>query len=390
MCMVICISGNKIIKELPLKSRSRSDNTLSELDSQISTLNSVIIEHVLDLLDEVTNHADTQKSLDNMGFVGSKMFCTDSVNQMFWYCREKCSQLPLFLHMLCKTKNFTRYLKGCYSGSMTCYSDGSNTLKCGIESPYPNRIVNGETVEDARKYSWQAGLSYSDHPNYSVSCGGSIITNKHILTAAHCVKDSSIFFVGIGSNEQDNTHIIPQSRVFVHPKYHPAGRDYDIAIIELSQTIDFVNNSISPICIPRNDNKDYTGLLATVSGWGSTVGYNQIPTPHPVPHFPNILQEAEIPVLSNTKCEENVVGLTERMLCAGDMTGFENGGKDACQADSGGPLTVQENSQYQLIGIVSFGVGCASKGNPGVYARVTKFLNWINKIVAPKEIYNSS
>merc|ERR1712183_732957 len=175
------------------------------------------------------------------------------------------------------------------------------------------------------------------------------------------------------------------SAVHKHPKFdlnNPSG-DNDIAILKLSKDLTF-SDKIKPVCLPTSATKDYSGKASTVSGWGGTKAY----TPMKPVDQPRqcALKEAIVDILkpSSTKCS-NFLGdsSSTTRLCAWGK------GKDACQGDSGGPLTVAENGKYVLLGVVSYGSGCATE-NPGVYARVQGFLPWMKKIISDGECSSSS
>merc|ERR1712210_356053 len=146
------------------------------------------------------------------------------------------------------------------------------------------------------------------------------------------------------------------SAVHKHPKFDlnsPSG-DNDIAILKLAKDLTF-SDKIKPVCLPTSATKDYTPL-------------NPVDQPRQC-----ALKEAILNILkpSDKKCSDFIGDPSSTtQLCAWAK------GKDACQGDSGGPLTVAENGKYVLLGVVSFGSGCATE-HPGVYARVQGFLPWI-------------
>lgn len=152
-----------------------------------------------------------------------------------------------------------------------------------------------------------------------------------------------------------------------HPGYNSNTQDNDFAIVRLSQDVTF-SDTVYPVCMP-DSSKNYDSVQATVTGWGTLQsGGSQ----------PNVLYEVDVDTQSNSQCTSSATlysrnTITANMLCA------SNPGKDSCQGDSGGPLVTLENSKYySLIGVVSWGYGCAQSNAPGVYARVTQQLGWIN------------
>ena len=132
-------------------------------------------------------------------------------------------------------------------------------------------------------------------------------------------------------------------------------------------------SNIRPLCLPVDANKDYAGATATVTGWGTLEFFGS---------SPEKLQEVNVTVLSNSDCRTSTAydaeDILDNMLCAGDT---QAGGKDSCQGDSGGPLITTEGSgtvsgeNYEVIGVVSFGIGCGLAFAPGVYARYVISLN---------------
>lgn len=249
--------------------------------------------------------------------------------------------------------------------------------KCGRVNR-ATRIVGGIQTE-VNEYPWQVAITSAigSRPY----CGGSIISNQWIITAAHCVygatPSGSNIIIGEHdwsiTSETSVTQRLSIAQIIVHPSYSPITYDNDIALIKLSSPITFPsNNKIAPICFPTAGNL-YANVQAIVTGWGTTSsGGTQ----------PNQLYEVTIPTLSNTQCCLSYgLSITSNMICAG----LAFGGKDSCQGDSGGPLITAGNAAQtymQLIGVVSWGYGCALPFYPGVYSRVTNYLTWItNNIV---------
>jgi len=227
----------------------------------------------------------------------------------------------------------------------------------------------------------------------SSTCGASFLGDKWLLTAAHCVEDVSTTFLKVNVGEYNLANGAAQAqaiqRIYVHPDYQLARElDRDIALIELVESID--NPAITLVSQAQTEQLAIDNSTATVIGWGGTTGYES--GEGPTTNFPDLLNQVELQLMTNETCKNTLaqsytdnfdgffspddIGITDAMICA-EVAG---GGKSACQGDSGGPLMVNTNEGWQQIGIVSWGVGCAADGFPGVYTRAALFSDWITAI----------
>ncbi|KAK7066899.1 hypothetical protein SK128_027104 [Halocaridina rubra] len=258
----------------------------------------------------------------------------------------------------------------------TTISINPRSCECGRKNPI-TRIVGGVQTT-VNEYPWQVGLVQPG--NSQPFCGGSIISDEYILTAAHCVTGTSPSNLNVvvgehnwaTTSETAATQTLSVQQITIHPNYNSNTLNNDLALIKLSSPLTFPDdNTIAPVCLPPPGDS-YSNVQATVTGWGTlSQGGSQ----------PQNLMEVTVPTMSNTQCQSllGASAITANMLCAGPTSG----GKDSCQGDSGGPLTTPGGTNYEVqIGIVSWGYGCAQPNRPGVYTRVTNYLNWINGITA--------
>ncbi|XP_059499534.1 transmembrane protease serine 9-like isoform X3 [Stegostoma tigrinum] len=248
-------------------------------------------------------------------------------------------------------------------GTSTVFSSTEMTTTCGSRPAFSSRIVGG-TNSVIGEWPWQVSLQIRSHV-----CGASIISDRWLISAAHCFQDStnnpSIWRALIGTIDVGSGTVRTIETIIVHPQYRQTSNDYDIAVLKLSSPLNFAAN-IQPICLPSSDQVFQAGVSCIITGWG-TLSFEG--------SLPQILQKANVDIIADSTCR-SIYQITERMLCAGFLTG----GVDSCQGDSGGPLAcMQPDGIWLLAGIVSFGFECARPNFPGVYARVTALRDWVQE-----------
>ncbi|XP_065361336.1 venom protease [Calliphora vicina] len=259
---------------------------------------------------------------------------------------------------------------GAAAAQDTLYST-TCSCRCG-ERNDESRIVGGTTT-GVSEYPWMARLSYFNR----FYCGGTLINDRYVLTAAHCVKGFMWFMIKVTFGEHDrcNDKERPETRFVLRAftqKFSFSNFDNDIALLRLNDRVP-ITSFIRPICLPRAEERNdlFVGTKGIATGWG-TLKEDGKPS--------CLLQEVEVPVLDNETCvaQTNYTQkmITKNMMCAGYPG---KGERDSCQGDSGGPLVRlrPDDKRYEQIGIVSWGNGCARPNYPGVYTRVTKYLDWI-------------
>ncbi|XP_049870225.1 trypsin beta-like [Pectinophora gossypiella] len=228
------------------------------------------------------------------------------------------------------------------------------------------RIVNGFEV-DITQVPYHAALRRRVTAGWSYTCGGSIISSRAVLTAAHCVvsyEDSpSLLRVTVGSSYRlSGGKSYDLSKVISHVEYSPETLMNDIAMLVTSKDIAF-SASVSSITFATSNLYLPTGTEALISGFG-LVEQGGLASP--------VLLAARVQIVEQTVCArayQRITTIHPGMVCANAT----NPPRDSCQGDSGGPLV----AQGYLAGIVSWGEGCASAVYPGVYTRVSEYSNWI-------------
>ncbi|XP_075711238.1 acrosin-like [Rhinoderma darwinii] len=242
---------------------------------------------------------------------------------------------------------------------------------------FGSRIVGGK---DALPGTWPWLVSIQqpiDEETFIHMCGGSILNTRWILTAAHCLKDQANYVYSwrlvFGGNQLSTfgpeMQICGISKKIVHENYDSRTECNDIALLSVDRPISY-NKHIQPACLPRKTSDVTLMTDCYIAGWGVLEEEATEPS--------DILQEARVEMISNKRCNSTAwyngaVGIYN--LCAG----YDAGGIDSCQGDSGGPLMCKEPKAkiFSVVGLTSWGSGCAQARSPGIYTSTQYFLNWI-------------
>ncbi|XP_062036208.1 enteropeptidase [Lepus europaeus] len=265
--------------------------------------------------------------------------------------------------------------------SSQCLQDSLILLQCNhklcgtklVAQDVSPRIVGGTNANEGA-WPWIVALYY----NGQLLCGASLVSRDWLVSAAHCVygrnmeptRWTAILGLHMTSN-LTSPHIVTRriDEIVINPHYNERRKNSDIAMMHLEFKVNYTDY-IQPICLPEENQVLSPGKNCSIAGWGRLI-YQGLTA--------DILQEADVPLLSNEKCQQQMpeYSITENMVCAG----YEEGGIDTCQGDSGGPLMCQENNRWFLAGVTSFGYQCARPNRPGVYVRVPRFTEWIQNFL---------
>ncbi|XP_061397793.1 trypsin alpha-4-like [Musca vetustissima] len=231
------------------------------------------------------------------------------------------------------------------------------TIPEGMVPQEAGRIVGG-VATTINSFPWQISLQRSG----SHSCGGSVYSNRIIVTAAHCLQSvsTSVLKVRAGSSYWNSGGVLVSVAAFKnHEGYNSNTKVNDIAVIRLGSTLT-MSSTIKAIGLATTAPPN--GAAATVSGWGTTSFGGSVPAQ---------LRYVDLKIVGRTQCASSTYGYGDKikasMICAYTV------GKDSCQGDSGGPLV----SGGVLVGVVSWGNGCAYTNYPGVYADVAALRSWV-------------
>ncbi|OQR77069.1 serine proteinase stubble-like [Tropilaelaps mercedesae] len=328
----------------------------------------------------------------------------------------------------------SRFLKTTVESMAFNVNEFNSDLKCGRRPLHQKtrnrikRIVGGSSATEG-EWPWQVIVKEVKYLGTiaDYKCGGVLISERHVLTAAHCKPRAflstlvailgqhrlhdkvcsldnqflCVFQVAcnlmqkciacqrllidafiIMSNVQQDLQTIPVTRMIVHKNFNEADFDNDLAVLELKFPVDF-SDKIVPICLPDLD-ENFVGQNGFVTGWGKLAHKGGLP---------KVLQNVKLPIISREKCQQmfmksgHVKNIHEYFLCAG----YDEGKLDACEGDSGGPLSVQRpNGQWVLAGTVSHGIRCAEPNLPGVYMNISYYRPWIERMMALPRMLRSA
>lgn len=268
---------------------------------------------------------------------------------------------------------------------LVLFCTSTASLSSSHAAPSP-KIINGTEATAANEYPWQVAL-FSDKSDVFLSqfCGGTLLSDRWVVTAAHCADVADVTFVAAGIIDLDNAlagEVVKVESWFVHPGFDDVTFDNDIALLKLETPLDFANCGDNCLAIQTVTSANEASVMgfgetATITGWG-----NRSRT---VSDFPTILNYASVQIVDcvgtgySDLTPYPVYPITDNMFCAGDA-GYNY---DTCQGDSGGPLMVFDidGTTPLLGGITSWGEGCAITDFPGVYTRVSQFKNWIDATI---------
>jgi len=289
-----------------------------------------------------------------------------------------------------------------------CLSAEPVAGECTCGAKRGNKIVGGDEASPG-EWPWIVVFSFGGTDGSRAGgCGGTLVADRWVVTAAHCLErkngqlqtaDSISVVIGehtiwsddYVSDDDDYDDIrknLELEKIILHEDYDSNTNQHDIALLKLKEPLDL--SVYTPACMPASG-VDFTGETAWVYGWGTTeMGGSIVDT----------LRETTQTILSNEECstrEGEFNGITQSMAgrcllfiylvililpttisITDDMICGEAPGQDSCQGDSGGPFTVEVEGNHHLVGVVSWGFGCAVEGLPGVYSSVSYHRKWLD------------
>ncbi|XP_058839217.1 serine protease snake-like [Topomyia yanbarensis] len=241
-------------------------------------------------------------------------------------------------------------------------------------------IVGGEAARRG-EFPHQALLGYpgeDDPRSIEFKCGGSLISERYVLTAAHCSSGAKPTVVRLGESDlsdDDDDQVDFDIEDFIrHPEYSPRRAYHDIALVKMVQDV-FFTKLIRPACLWEGHDLNITTAYATGYGRTEFAGATS-----------DILRKVQLDILDKSECNSFATsrkfnrGVIDEQICVGSR----EGGKDTCQGDSGGPLetvTDHKGCMFHILGITSTGAACGYGKSPSIYTRVASYIDWIESVV---------
>eukprot|EP00794_Sanderia_malayensis_P005355 gene5355-6026_t len=282
--------------------------------------------------------------------------CKDKTNECKdWAASGECKKNPNYMYINCERSCGVCKDTSTSTGSSGTGSSGSgssagsivdkdtttlNHQYCGLRLKL--RVVGGDDAKSG-DWPWQIAIAKKQTPT-QMFCGGALINKQWVVTASHC-------FGSAGSNR------IKPADIIIRIAEHDMTKNEGVEIV--SNVVKIIRHAAKAAEKPSQ--------MCYITGWGRVSEYGKTA---------NILQEAKMPIIKRETCVATQGGIatyTANMICAG----YKKGGIDACQGDSGGPLVCDNGGRYELIGIVSWGRGCARANSYGVYTKVSNYIDWI-------------
>ncbi|KAM4749474.1 tissue-type plasminogen activator isoform 2-T2 [Rhinophrynus dorsalis] len=293
------------------------------------------------------------------------------------YCRNPDNDVRPWCHVL----------KGTETTWELCNVSRCST--CGTRRPplAQFKILGGQGAQ-ITSHPWQAAifLLSRNMVGEHFLCGGTLIDRCWVMSAAHCFAESissnrlrvvlgRTFRAVPGAEEQK----FSVERLYIHPKFDSNTFDNDIALLKLhsvSGSCAVETERTRPVCIPDSGLTLPDWTECEMSGYGKHEEFS--------PFYSEQLKEGHVRLYPDRLCTPERLAnetVTPNMLCAGDTRNLD----DACKGDSGGPLVCSHENRMHVLGIISWGIGCGKKDTPGVYTRVTRYVNWIQEHVGPSQ-----
>nr|XP_020015065.1 tissue-type plasminogen activator [Castor canadensis] len=273
------------------------------------------------------------------------------------------------------------------------YCDMSPCLTCGLRQyKQPQFRITGGLFTDISSHPWQAAIFAKNRRSEGERflCGGVLISSCWVLSAAHCFEEGFAFHhlkVVLGRTYQEvpgeEEQKFEVEKYIIHKEFDYDTYDNDIALLQLKSDSTHCaqeSSSVGTVCLPDPDLQLPDWTECELSGYGKHEESS--------PSFSEQLKEAHVRLYPSSRCTSQHLfnkTVTNNMLCAGDTRSGGNQANlhDACQGDSGGPLVCEKDKHMILVGIISWGLGCGQKDVPGIYTKVTNYLDWIQDNMRP-------